>query len=68
MSIKIESGVPMPSKNTGGMSQTMRQMKVGDSFVLPSVKRPSVHTCARNAGIKVAMRTADGITRVWRIE
>jgi hypothetical protein len=67
MSIKIESGIPMPAKFP------FAEMKVGDSFLVPeSTSRNVVTVYARRHAIKTGMKftirkTSEGY-RCWRIE
>jgi len=67
MDIKIESGIPMPTKNY----EYLKKLKVGDSYVLPysiseqnklrgAFKRQNMQCVFRKLG--------DGNMRVWRTE
>lgn len=71
MELKIEKGVPLPGAKGApafNVTQTLRNMEVGDSFLLSVAKRPSIYQQARLAGIKIAARTTgDGEMRVWRV-
>ena len=70
--LKIEKNVPMPRRRSV-YNETFAVMDVGDSFVLPLNKRPSVVTAARrhkkqNPAFGIATRTVgDGQVRVWRV-
>ena len=67
MTIKIESGIPMPAKFP------FAEMKVGDSFLVPDgTNRSTVAVYANRHGKKTGTkftlrRTPEGI-RCWRIE
>lgn len=69
--LKIESGIAMP-EGTGQFSKmlkAMREMKVGESFLLPIGKRNGIFRAAKDAGIKVSSRGVDDEhVRVWRTE
>ncbi len=69
--IQIESGVPIPEKRAGlwSLADQMREMKVGDSFVMPpDYKSNSANSVGSSIGIKVTTRKLPEGTRVWRIE
>jgi hypothetical protein len=67
MTIKIESGIPMPAKFP------FAKMKIGDSFLIPvGVNKSTVSVYAnrhaKKTGTKFTVRkTPDGY-RCWRIE
>ncbi len=67
MTIKIESGIPMPAKFP------FAEMKLGDSFLVPeSTSRNVVTVYARRHAIKTGMKftirqTPEGY-RCWRIK
>lgn len=49
----------------------LKRLKVGGSFKIAASKRAkksNVYQIAKNIGIKVTVRTADGISYVWRTE
>lgn len=64
--IKIVSDVPMPKgrASKGSLTEALRTMKPGDSFVYE--KPSSVTTTARRVGVKVIMRKNGTKYRVWR--
>jgi len=71
MKFKIDSGVPIPQRNRlDGLWETMQDLKVGDSFVVPTNPgRTSVHVCAARIGIRVVTRSeTENSIRVWRVE
>jgi hypothetical protein len=69
MTIKIEKGIPLPERGgrKGGLSDAVRSMDIGDSFVLPLAKRNGLAHLAVRLGVKLATRKegADKV-RVWR--
>ena len=67
MEVKIEKNVPFVRTGAGAPNKyPWREMEVGDSFVLPYVRR-GFSTMAKLAGIKVATRKEGDKLRVWRI-
>jgi len=67
MEIKIEKNVPMENDRAKGVTAILREMEVGDSFVVAEVKRMGIGTCARQVGIEITTRKQpDGTVRVWR--
>ena len=73
MSIKIEKNIPMPtraaSKPRAEKYPELRQLEVGDSFMVPiSAAALSNHTrrVAKDIGCKFVVRPVPGGTRVWR--
>lgn len=70
--INIDKGVPCPEKAIFLRKYPFRDMKVGDSFIVPgTVKHPYQTTYWANARYKPAVfRAADtgnGVWRIWRI-
>lgn len=72
MDIKIEQGVPIPARNRkgGGLTATLKQMIVGDSFLWPKAKRGYLTTYFQKVPeAKFTSRTVDEENvRVWRVE
>jgi len=68
----IEHNIPIPSgKSTTGYSYTLRQLKVGDSVVLPIMSSTAASNYARHAfggSGHAACRKVEGGTRIWRIK
>lgn len=63
MSIVIEKGIPIPRS----LSQALREMQVGDSFVI--AEKSNLHTLSKRVGINIVTRKQpDGTFRVWRKE
>ena len=61
--------IPLPKgRNSGGISDAMRQLCVGESFEIPNPKQKGLHSLARQLGIKVATRRTENGVRVWRVE
>lgn len=76
MEIKLEMGIPIPQKHrTSKLMDTMRTMKVGESFTYPASLRSSVTGTATfvrqeygKGSRKFTTRKIDEKTiRVWRI-
>lgn len=70
MNIKIEKGFE-PTIQTGrgvGYTTTLKQMKKGDSFVVPTFENSnSVRSSANYLGFKIITRKQpDGTFRIWR--
>lgn len=69
---KLERGVPLPPKSgkPGGLTDTIRKMKEGESFVIPPGRHVAdVWPIAKHLGVKLtSRRQPDGSTRIWRIE
>lgn len=69
--IKIETGVPMPTKGRGAPRKyPWYEMNVGDSFLVPGKTHKRWHATAkaeRLTGFKFSVRTVEGGVRVWRI-
>ena len=64
--IQIEKGIPIPDRGTG-FTATMKKMEVGDSIIVVGKSNSTIHTVARNIGIKIAIRTvSETELRVWR--
>lgn len=73
MTYPLENGIPMPSACSGPRAARypMREIKVGQSFLIPSSELPkhvgqSVRNSAAYYGKKVAVRKVKGGVRVWR--
>ena len=67
----IERGVPVPSRNHNlvGMTDAIRQMEVGDSFVIDLSRRGSVQTTGRRIGYRLRTESIGGDQiRVWRMK
>ena len=67
---EIEKNVPMPTGRgyAKGMTDAIRRMEVGDSFVIEKLKRRSAYVAAKRLGDrKISVREVDGAYRVWRI-
>lgn len=69
--IKIQKGIPRPKakRTLSGVSATMRQLEVGDSFVGNPASRGNYHTLAKSIGIKISTHLEEnGGLRVWRVD
>lgn len=75
--IKIEKGIPIPPKKSGGKFfwiTKYNEMDVGDSFFVPMTmsRRSNANWCARRGGYKITTRSEvnkEGIKgfRVWLV-
>lgn len=76
--IAIESGVPLPTKETKKSRYPFARMNVGDSFLIEGAKNSSSYEAmrvrsaashyARRDGKKFTVRVVEGGIRVWRVE
>lgn len=72
--IKIETGIPIPQARSKrqGVICTMKDMKVGQSFLWRKGGIPNLHGYAARAGIRITTRRVGKgkriLHRVWRIE
>ena len=75
--IKIETGVPIPSKQVRTPKYPFRNMKVGDSFFIKSqhaesdrkkVSAAANMFCKLNEGFKFKTQVFEGGVRTWRVE
>ena len=63
----IENNIPVAPKS--GMTETMRNMAIGDSVVIPVLERTKIFQAAIQAGIKVTSRKInENEVRFWRTE
>jgi hypothetical protein len=74
MSIVIEKGIPLPEglrPKCLGLAQLVKQLEVGDSFLVPNAKITSLKTYCSKLGaqnaIRLAARAVEGGVRVWRV-
>lgn len=66
--IEIEKGIPAPKTDTINIAKLVRELEVGDSFVVESKRIPSVYQAAIRAKFKMSRRSIeDNKFRVWRI-
>ena len=72
MTIEIEKGIEIPAsrERIAGLGKTLKNMKVGESFLYPLNKRTSVLSVAfRNKPRKfITRKVGDNHIRVWRVE
>lgn len=68
--VKIEKRVPVPpTGRTTGLTDALKKMAVGDSFILPTGITPySPHAYAKSVGVKVTVKKQKRGYRVWRIK
>ena len=72
--LKIEKGIPLPAKSLGGgrgFQKILKEMKAGDSVVLPTSGYANAWSAAANAlgsGNFMVRREADKGFRVWRMK
>lgn len=68
--LNIDKHIPIPCNKSSrtGVTQQLRRMKVGESFISPWEGISTPHSFARGCGIKVCVRKQpDGSVRVWRV-
>lgn len=59
---------PLPGPARNGFTQTLRDMRKGDSVDIPSSKKASAYSAARLAGVKITIRdSGKGVAVVWRL-
>lgn len=71
--VKVERGIPIPHATVGRHPKwPWKQMRVGDSFLIPGAKERSASSMAGHAGkvngMKFVVRTVAGGVRVWRVK
>lgn len=71
--ITIDKGVPIPTDTCSVRKKyPWKKMEVGDSFLLPTADKRSVHSLASQTSLRhsprkfIARKTKDGY-RIWRI-
>jgi len=68
--MKIEKGIPIQEFKRSLVSDTLKEMEVGDSVLITKediVTRQRFHQVAARIGIKVSTRTIKEGVRIWRI-
>lgn len=72
MDIKVEHNIPIPQrhgKQPGVLIKTLKEMRIGDSFIYPGKSISNVYVSARMVGVRIQVRTTDGNRkRVWKIK
>ena len=64
---KIEQGVPLPPQRKTGLTQALRRLNVGDSFLWPTDGVSGLHISSLRLGVTVVRRSVgNGMSRVWR--
>lgn len=67
--IKIEKNIPMPNGQHSPYRDVLKQMDVGDSFLLRKQSVQSVRNATKGLEIGVATRTVDDANvRIWRVK
>jgi hypothetical protein len=71
--LKIDRGIPVPAGNrqNKGYSAVIRQLRKGDSVLLPEVKiQTAVQLCYQISNDKTMFtrRSEEGGVRVWRLK
>ena len=67
----ISNDRPLPGRHSDrdGLTNTLRNMRKGDSIEIPFSKKPSVYSAAKLAGVKVTVRSTSAVTAiVWRLD
>ena len=71
---KVQQNIPIPTTNRGGAVYPFKHMKIGDSFLAPKEKRPSISSCiayykSKNRGTNFTIRlVSSNEIRIWRIQ
>lgn len=67
MNFKIEKNIPIPTQETRW--SFLKELEIGDSFVIEKKHRINVYTRAKNFKIKILARRVDNNKhRVWRVK
>lgn len=71
IALTVDKNVPIPCKSSileGGITETLRSMEIGDSFVIGRERRNQVLTTADRLGVAVTTRCISAEeARVWKI-
>jgi len=68
---EISDERPLPGSHSvrDGLTNTLREMHKGESIEVPQLKKSSVYSAAKLAGIKVSVRdTGKGTAIVWCVD
>lgn len=68
---QIDTGITLPSRKSNPTIETLKVLKVGESFIIPEPEYKSTayaRTWSSQNGIKIATRKTNGGVRVWRLE
>ena len=68
---QIETGITLPSRKKNPTIETLKVLKVGESFIIPEPAHNSIayaRIWSSQNGIKIATRKCDAGIRVWRLE
>jgi hypothetical protein len=67
--ILIEKNVPVPKSSYGTLANTLRKMKVGNSFFyeVPTSARSALSRIERETGFTFITRKEKNGVRVWRV-
>lgn len=72
MIMKIEKGFKIPAKRGNFLIYPLKDMIVGDSFLVPPGIRGKVQNCVSQYGLrnkkKFSVRTIGNTIRCWRVE
>lgn len=72
--IKIDKKVPLPDARNrhGALSNALRALKIGESFLVPDRYKASARQFAyiyqKKLNTKFAIRTTDQGLRIWRVK
>jgi hypothetical protein len=64
---QIDKNIPFPPPSNS-LHQTIRNMQVGDSTIIPKYTRNKIYTYAKLNGFKMRTRTTEEGIRMWRVE
>lgn len=65
--MKIEKNKAKPKRPLKGLTDTMKALKIGDSFTIPYGVRAAPHVIAKRIDIKIETLQEGKKLRVWRI-
>lgn len=66
-SLKFEDAVPLPAPRID-LAEAVKDMKVGQSFVIPYTRHPRTANLARATGWKFTQAREGDNLRIWRTE
>lgn len=68
-SLKFEDDVPLPTHRQHGLvMEALKDLKVGQSFVVPYTRHPIAANIARATGWKFTQAKEGDKLRIWRIK
>ena len=66
---EIEKNIPAPGENRTSITQFLRNLEIGDSFICERCHREKLHGLAGKARMKIKTKKVDEENiRVWRVK